>query len=134
MARIGDPRAASADAILVDRYGILGDLYALADISYVGGGFRDAGLHSLLEPAAFGAPVIIGPRHTDNRDANLLVAAGGAFRASDSAEIASRIRRWIENPDSLAHAQGAAREVVRSGLGAADRSLELVELLMTDKL
>jgi 3-deoxy-D-manno-octulosonic-acid transferase len=129
-AHTGERAASSADVIVVDRYGILGDIYALADAAYVGGGFRDAGLHSLLEPAAFGAPVIIGPRHTDNRDANLLVAAGGAFRAADSAAIASRIMRWVESTDALAHARGAARETVRAGLGAADRSVKLVESLM----
>ncbi len=128
--RVTEPAASSADVIIVDRYGMLGDLYELADAAYVGGGFRDAGLHSLLEPAAFGAPVIIGPRHADNRDATLLVAAGGAFRSADSAAIASIITRWIDKPDLLAQAGTAAREVVRSGLGAAQRSLELVDSLM----
>jgi 3-deoxy-D-manno-octulosonic-acid transferase len=129
-ARPGESAARSADVVIVDRYGILGDLYALADVAYVGGGFRDAGLHSLLEPAAFGAPVIIGPRHTDNRDARLLESAGGAFRNPDSAAIAHTIIDLIENPDSLAQARAAARETVRAGLGAAERSVKLVELLM----
>jgi len=132
-ARQGDPTAKAADVIIVDRYGILGDLYALADVAYVGGGFRDAGLHSLLEPAAFGAPVIIGPRHTDNRDARLLEAAGGAFRSSDSATIATTIIALIQNPDFLSHARAAARETVRAGLGAAEKSLALVESLMTSR-
>jgi 3-deoxy-D-manno-octulosonic-acid transferase len=121
----GDP-----DVVIVDRYGILGDLYALADIAYVGGGFRNAGLHSLLEPAAFGAPVIIGPRHEDNRDAQLLIAAGGAFRCADSLMIESRITRWIESSDSLAQARDAARSVVQKGVGAAERSVEIVERLV----
>jgi 3-deoxy-D-manno-octulosonic-acid transferase len=129
-ARQGDSTARAADVIIVDRYGILGDLYALADVAYVGGGFRDAGLHSLLEPAAFGAPVIIGPRHTDNRDARLLEAAGGAFRNSDSAAIASTIISLIQNPDSLSRARTAARETVRAGVGAAEKSVALVESLM----
>lgn len=129
-AHTDDPAASTADVIIVDRYGILGDLYALGDIAYVGGGFRDAGLHSVLEPAAFGTPVIIGPRHTDNRDASLLVKAGGAFRCPDSEAIEGRIRRWLESPDSLAQARSAARETVRSGLGAAERSVALVEALM----
>ena len=129
-ARIGDESASRADVVIVDRYGVLGDLYALADIAYVGGGFRDAGLHSLLEPAAFGAPVIIGPRHPDNRDARLLVAAGGASRCTDAASIANQIRRLLDAPDTLAYARSAAREVVRHGLGAADLSVALVERLM----
>jgi 3-deoxy-D-manno-octulosonic-acid transferase len=130
VARVGNSSASTADVVVVDRYGILGDLYALADIAYVGGGFRSAGLHSLLEPAAFGAPVITGPRHGDNRDARLLVAAGGAFRCADASMIESRIRRWLAAPDSLSKARAAARDVVRSGLGAAERSIELVEGLM----
>lgn len=130
LARLELPSAITADVVLVDRYGVLGDLYALADIAYVGGGFRDAGLHSLLEPAAFGAPVIIGPRHDDNRDARHLVAAGGAFRCADADAIVSRMSRWIDAPESLEFARSAAREVVREGLGAAERSVDLVESLM----
>jgi 3-deoxy-D-manno-octulosonic-acid transferase len=129
-ARVGEPEASTADVVVVDRYRILGDLYALADIAYVGGGFRSAGLHSLLEPAAYGSPVIIGPRHEDNRDARLLIAAGGAFRCENASAIESRISRWVDTPVSLSQARAAAREVVRSGLGAAQRSVELVEALM----
>ena len=55
--------------------GVLGDLYALADVAFVGGGFHGAGLHSVLEPAAFGVPVLFGPRHEASRDASLLLAA-----------------------------------------------------------
>ncbi|MFN2603683.1 MAG: 3-deoxy-D-manno-octulosonic acid transferase [Gemmatimonadaceae bacterium] len=129
-ARLDDASVSSADVIIVSRYGALGDLYALADIAYVGGGFRRAGLHSLLEPAAFGVPVIIGPRHADNRDARLLVVAGGAFRCRDSGAIASQIMRWVDSPVALSRARDAARETVRAGLGAAERSFELVEGLV----
>jgi len=126
----GSAASVAADVLIVDGYGILGDLYALADIAYVGGGFGDAGLHSLLEPAAFGAPVLMGPRHIDNRDADLLVAAGGAFRGADRESIASRIREWLDNPTSMRAAGASGLEVVRSGLGAAQLSVELVEKLM----
>lgn len=129
-ARLDDPVMSSADVVIVNRYGVLGDLYALADIAYVGGGFRRAGLHSLLEPAAFGAPVIVGPKHEDNRDARLLVAAGGAFRCRDSASISSCITRLIDSPENLSAARNSARETVQAGLGAAERSFELVEQLL----
>ncbi|HEY1951345.1 MAG TPA: glycosyltransferase N-terminal domain-containing protein, partial [Gemmatimonadaceae bacterium] len=69
LARIDADDAASADVLLVDRYGILGDLYSLADVAYVGGGFHAAGIHSVLEPAAFGSPVLFGPRHERSREA-----------------------------------------------------------------
>ena len=60
---------------------MLAELYAAADVAFVGGGFHAAGLHSVLEPAAFGVPVAFGPRHANSRDAELLLSAGGAAAA-----------------------------------------------------
>ena len=51
------------DVILVDRVGVLPDLYTLASVAYVGGGFHAHGLHSVLEPAAAALPMLVGPRH-----------------------------------------------------------------------
>ncbi|HEY6208268.1 MAG TPA: glycosyltransferase N-terminal domain-containing protein, partial [Gemmatimonadales bacterium] len=44
--------------IVVDRVGVLADLYAYGDVAFVGGGYHRAGLHSVLEPAVFGVPVV----------------------------------------------------------------------------
>ena len=41
--------------------GVLFDLYAFADSAYIGGGFRKRTLHSVIEPAAYGVPVMVGP-------------------------------------------------------------------------
>jgi 3-deoxy-D-manno-octulosonic-acid transferase len=131
LSRTSEDFARPTDVLLVDQYGILGDIYALADAAYVGGGFQDAGLHSMLEPAAFGAPVLIGPRHMDNRDARLLVAGGGAVRCPGPGDISARLLAWFRNPGVHERASRGARRVVEAGLGAADRSLELVESLFS---
>ena len=131
LSRTSEESTRPADVLLVDQYGILGDIYALADAAYVGGGFHDAGLHSMLEPAAFGAPVLIGPRHTDNRDARLLVSGGGAVRCPGPGDISARLLAWFRNPGVHERASRGARRVVEAGLGAADRSLELVESLFS---
>jgi 3-deoxy-D-manno-octulosonic-acid transferase len=127
LSRTSDPEAAATDVVLIDQYGILGDIYAVGDVAYVGGGFHDAGLHSLLEPASHGAPVLFGPMHADNRDANLLIAGGGAFRCSGPGDICARILAWIRKPAVRVRAGDSARRVVEAGIGAADRSTELVE-------
>lgn len=129
ISRTSDEAVRATDVLLVDQYGILGDLYAIADAAYVGGGFQEAGLHSLLEPAAFGVPVLIGPRHTDNRDARLLVAGGGAVRCPGPGDISARLLAWFRNPGVHERASRGARRVVEAGLGAAEKSLELVESL-----
>ncbi len=118
------------DVVVVDRVGVLGDLYALADVAYVGGGFHAAGLHSVLEPAAFGAPVLFGPRHANSRDARLLLGARGAFAATDIASLADAIRIALTEPDTRATAGAAARRVVEQGLGAAEKSVALVLRLL----
>ena len=117
------------DVVLVDRVGVLGELYALADAAFVGGGFHAAGLHSVLEPAAFGAPVVFGPRHSNSRDAGLLIAARGGESVANAGELARALRIVLGESDTRVRAGAAAERVVRQGLGAAERSASLVEEL-----
>lgn len=113
--------------VLVDRVGVLGELYAVADVAYVGGGFGSAGLHSVLEPAAFGAPVLFGPRHANAREAGELVAAGGAFEVASAEEVERVLAGLLDVYETRAHAGAAAREYVHTRLGAAGRGAEMVE-------
>jgi 3-deoxy-D-manno-octulosonic-acid transferase len=129
-ALLGAPSQSEADLIIVDRVGVLGELYALADAAFVGGGFHAAGLHSVLEPAAFGAPVIFGPRHHGSRDATLLLDADAALAAADEGQLERVIERWLNAADERGAAGDAAKAVVHRGLGAAERSWTLVEGLL----
>jgi 3-deoxy-D-manno-octulosonic-acid transferase len=129
-ARLGAAEAAEADVIVVDRVGVLGDLYAIADVAFVGGGFHAAGLHSVLEPAAFGAPVVFGPRYANSREAGLLITAGAAASVSDAPALEVVLGHWLEEPAARRAAGDAARETVRAGVGAAERSYQRVATLM----
>ena len=129
-ARLGTAGVPEADVVIVDRVGVLGDLYALADVAFVGGGFHAAGLHSVLEPAAFGMPVVFGPRHGNSRDARLLLDARAAAVAQDALSLEAALEAWLDDPSARRDAGTAAREVVRAGLGAAERSYNLVAALM----
>jgi 3-deoxy-D-manno-octulosonic-acid transferase len=122
--------ARDADVVLVDRVGVLGDLYALADVAYVGGAFHGAGLHSVVEPAAFGVPVLFGPQHGTSREASLLLAARGAAAVEDSTDLLEALRIAFTEPDARANGGRAARRVVEEGRGAADRSAALVARLL----
>lgn len=124
IARLGTPDAGDADIVLVDRVGVLGDLYALGTCAFVGGGFHAAGLHSVLEPAAFGIPVMFGPRHDKSRDAGLLLEHDGGAVVHTASEVADVMTRWMGPAAAIAGAH--ARALVESGLGAAERAYELV--------
>src|SRR6185437_13877253 len=113
-ARLGGASASATDVVLVDRVGVLGELYALADVAFVGGGFHSAGLHSVLEPAAFGVPVLFGPRHDGSRDAALLAQRGGGAAVANEAEVSRRIRTWVTDAGARREAGNYARALVRS--------------------
>ena len=131
LARVDALEATEADVILVDRFGVLGDLYALATVAFVGGGFHSAGLHSVLEPASFGAPVLFGPQHHKSRDALMLIAADGARAVEDAAQIEAVLGELLSDTARAKRLGDNARETVRRGRGAAEKSLALVERLMS---
>ncbi len=130
LATIDNSAAPSADIVLVNRFGILGDLYALGDVAYVGGAFHAAGLHSVLEPAAYGAPVIFGPRHEKSRDAANLIDRGGGSSVTGDADLLLRLREWLGSVPARDAAGLAARSMVQDGTGAAERSFALVTALL----
>ncbi|MFD1315297.1 3-deoxy-D-manno-octulosonic acid transferase [Namhaeicola litoreus] len=66
----------TANVFIVDTVGILTKIYSYADVAYVGGGFGTSGLHNVLEPAAFGIPILIGPNFDKFEEAKDLVAIG----------------------------------------------------------
>ena len=78
--------------VVVDQVGILAELYSMGYIAIVGGGF-DKGVHSVIEPAVFGLPVLFGPQYHVSQEANLLLEKGGGivFHNEDEALPATSI-------------------------------------------
>lgn len=128
--RLDPTDADDPDIIIVDRVGVLADLYALATAAYVGGGFHHAGLHSLVEPAVFRVPTVIGPHHTTSRDARMMLVAGGVACASDSDGIYNTMHRILTDTDQRTAMSDALGFVVTGELGAADRSFDMVRQLL----
>jgi 3-deoxy-D-manno-octulosonic-acid transferase len=119
--------------LVVDAVGILATLYGAGKMAYVGGGFRRAGLHSVLEPAAWGLPVAMGPRWTESRDAILLreadAAVGLPARLGLNDPIAALHTAWcgwLSDDKARGEAGRRARQVVDQGLGASRRCAEVV--------
>ncbi len=114
------------EVVVVVRLGVLADLYALADAAYVGGGFGTAGLHSVVEPAALGVPVLFGPAHGNAREAGGLAEARGGWVVDDAASFEDRMRGLLEQEGLAREAGARAREYVRSETGAAERNAALI--------
>lgn len=129
--RLSDAAGAStADVVIVDRTGVLGELYALGQIAFVGGGFHGAGLHSVLEPAAYGVPVIFGPRHQNSREATILHRLRGGDSVATVDETIEAMGTWFVDANAREDAGAKARDMVQRGTGAAEQSYGLVVQLL----
>ena len=114
------------NAVVVDRVGVLAHLYTVGSIAYVGGGFHDKGLHSVLEPAAAGLPVCFGPRHRNAHAAAQLIRRRGARSVSGAGELFNLLSDWLGNVKKRRAAGEAARSYIDEHRGAALRSARLL--------
>lgn len=122
-----------ADAIVVDRVGALAHLYTAGSVAYVGGGFHDEGLHSVLEPAAARLPVAFGPRHRNARAAGDLVGRGGGAVVRDVQQLRAALGAWFADPGRRAAASAAAHAYIEAHLGAAERSARALTDLLANQ-
>jgi 3-deoxy-D-manno-octulosonic-acid transferase len=97
-------------------------MYTACDVAYVGGGFHDAGLHSVLEPAAASVPVAFGPRHGNARAAGRLLAQEGAKEVGDSAALAEVLSFWLGDESARRYSGERAYAYIEQHMGAARRS------------
>lgn len=126
----GMESAAVPDAavIVVDRVGVLADLYRVADVAYVGGGFGSDGLHSVVEPAALGVPVLFGPQVGNASEASRLAAHGGGSYVGGSISLCDALSEWCDvggRSDAGRVAGVAAQRFVQQALGGAQANARL---------
>ena len=116
------------DVLLVDQVGKLADLYRWGDVAFVGGSFKEK-IHSVMEPLAAGLPVLVGPRHENNREA--LQFQSVRLTAGDSAVHVIRSARDLEERLLFWKKKGPCHaelsEIVRKRTGASTHVLEWLE-------
>lgn len=108
------------DMLVVDQVGILKHAYRSADIAVVGGGWGH-GVHNILEPAAFGVPILCGPKVAGFREIEALEKNGAARVCADSGQMREACLEWMRNASARRTAGASAAEWVNSRSGAAER-------------
>lgn len=108
-----------SDVLLVDTIGMLPSLYRYADLAYVGGGFGE-GLHNVLEPAVWGVPVLIGPRHQKFPEAAELIRRQGAFITKSSHELRTQAEKLLSDHTLLEHARNATARFIGEYQGGTE--------------
>lgn len=108
------------NVIVVDSIGILTALYQYAQVTYVGGSFRQ-GIHNVLEPAVYGVPVLYGPKHHNSQEALELLRRGGSFMVLNHEDCYVHLKRFCDDEEVRARAGAIAGALVQENLGATGR-------------
>ncbi|NTW69935.1 MAG: 3-deoxy-D-manno-octulosonic acid transferase [Chlorobiaceae bacterium] len=103
--------------LIIDQTGYLAELYSIASMAYVGGGFG-VNVHNTLEPAVFAIPVLFGPRHHNSPEAEDLAASGGGTVIHNESELAATLKSFTDNRAIRVAAGEIAGKFVKERAGA----------------
>lgn len=117
----------AADVWLGDSIGEMALFYGLSDVALLGGSFAVLGGQNLIEAAACGCPVVMGP-HTFNfhEAAELGIAAGAAFRVADISAAVARATALAGDPVRHTAAVSACESFALAHRGALEQTTRAV--------
>ena len=130
LTRRGDgPPDATTEVWLGDSMGEMVAYYSMADVAVIGGSLLPFGGQNLIEAAACGAPLIMGP-HTYNFKvaAEMAESTGAAVRLPDvSADaLADAVAAVLADSNHQAAARAATEHFVHSATGATEQTMTLI--------
>ncbi|MFW5656861.1 MAG: 3-deoxy-D-manno-octulosonic acid transferase [Bacteroidota bacterium] len=120
-----DKQLTDKKVLIMDTMGMLTSVYQYGDIAVVGGAFGK-GLHNILEPAAYGMPVIFGPKYQKFQEAIDLLNRGGAVRITNAQELNEALDRLIEDETERNNKGTINRQYIEESLGASETILRHV--------
>ncbi|CAN5474727.1 3-deoxy-D-manno-octulosonic acid transferase [soil metagenome] len=115
------------EVYLLDVIGKLFDFYSLANIAFVGGTIAPVGGHNIMEPYAYGVPVVVGPRVEKTKDvANALVACQALALSESSDEVVESLLHLFHDRNARLKAGSAGRDLLKASQGALSKAIEML--------
>ena len=126
--RSAGDKVEAADVLLGDTMGELMVFFGACDVAFVGGSLVATGGHNMIEPAAWGVPVLTGPHLFNFTEASqLLLAADGMLVCNDAAELAEQCISLMGNKGRRQEVGNAARLVAEANRGALDKLMSVID-------
>ena len=113
------------DVLIIDKIGFLANLYKLGIAAFIGGSFTQK-VHNVLEPAAHGIPVLVGPKITTQAEATRLVDSGGAIIVNSPEEFEVQMTRIYSDNMYQQIVGKRAKFFVEQHLGASEKTVEII--------
>ncbi len=115
------------DVLLMDAVGQLMNLYALADIAFVGGSLVPTGGHNLLEPASVGIPTVFGP-HTENfrEIAGLVLHYGAGIQIEGAEQLIDTWRTLVTSVELRQVLGQNGLKLMRDKSGATQQHMDVI--------
>ncbi|MBA4293451.1 hypothetical protein C0431_10840 [bacterium] len=108
--------------LILDSYGELSQVYSVADVVVIGGGFDRLGGQNLIQPLAHGKPVIHGPHMMNFRDSAEMADRVGATLTVESSEgLRGALIELMNDGGKRTRMGKAAADLVAGNRGASDR-------------
>ena len=109
------------DVCIINRTGLLSSFYASSLISFVGGSLVPRGGHNLIEPAALGSPIIIGP-HTFNFEdiVHQFLSDHACVKVTSEDELLAAMELFIGDSKVAKEFAYRAKEVVERNKGSTE--------------
>ncbi|CAN5244273.1 glycosyltransferase N-terminal domain-containing protein [soil metagenome] len=117
----------TGNCLIIDAVGLLSRIYKYADITYVGGGFGNDGVHNVLEPAVYSKPVIFGPEYEKYFEAEELIECGGGYDISNALELENLLNDMFSDAEKLKAYGRAAGKYVQERSGASQKIIEFIQ-------
>jgi 3-deoxy-D-manno-octulosonic-acid transferase len=117
--------------VLLDTIGELASVYLLASVAFVGGSLIPAGGHNPLEPAQFGAPIVMGPHYFNFRAITEDLLAHNAICITERGNLAKVFVDLLRDRAAAKAMGERARQVFNSQAGATGRCEKAIKELLS---
>lgn len=124
------PQPVSSGIFLLDSVGELAAVYELADIAFVGGSLVPTGGHNILEPAQYGAAIVVGPHTFNFRKIVSIFEQGGAIRVVTAESLGPQFLALLSQPQERKRLGALAEGLFAKHAGATRRTLEALAPLL----
>src|SRR5581483_1529719 len=123
----------SGGVFLMDSVGELASVYSLADIAFVGGSLVPVGGHNILEPAQYGAAIIVGPHTFNFREIVSIFEKGNAIRIATPENITSQLLDLLQNSTQRQQLGDRAKQLFEQYAGATQKTLQALRPLLAER-